>query len=281
MKHTTPFLLIILSAACSDESAERWTATTDPLPGGAVVVTNQPPERETPWHLVEDLRIRSANDSGPALCGETKGLLVLGDGRIAVLESQSQEVRLFNAAGEHQATYGGKGSGHAEFRNALGMMLSSSGLIYVPDQANARMTVLHPDRGVIRSYPLQLHRWGFVWHGAMRHDDHVLVPSVSLETRRDLIRIYSPDMVQVDSVLLPPSKTPGVPIRRATSRGRPPAACRAASCRCLSTRGASFSWTGAATSGRPRPVIPPTASRVRRSQVTPHWSSKRSALPYR
>lgn len=205
LKSTSVAVLIaFVLAACQSDAAQQWATTTDTTPSGIVMVMNSPQRDAAPtWLLEEQVRIGSTNETGPALFGLVKDLLVLDDGRIVVLDAQAQEIRIFRHDGTHQVTYGGKGGGPGEFENALGMMRTRGGLIYVPDEGNARMTVLHPDRGFVTSYPLKLYRYGFVWHGTMRQDDYMLVPSMSLETRRDLIRIYRPDMVQTDSVLLP------------------------------------------------------------------------------
>jgi hypothetical protein len=70
-------------------------------------------------------------------------------------------------------------------------MLSSDGHLYVPDQRNARMSVVHPEHGFVTSHPLRLYMFGYVWDGLMRADDHIVVPSIVLETRRDVLRIYA------------------------------------------------------------------------------------------
>ena len=195
----------LTATACGDaQTGSGWTTIVDTLPSGTVHVVNTPPSNEAPpWQLHEELRIGSVDEDGPASFGEIKALVVDSTRRIIVLESQAQEIRVFEADGQHFATYGGKGGGPGEFESAFGLMQASNGLLYVPDQRNARMSVLSADSGFLRSYPLTLLRWGYVWDGVMRQDDHILVPSLVLETRRGLVRIYSPDLTQVDSVLMP------------------------------------------------------------------------------
>lgn len=202
---TTGPLLTLLVAGCGADTQHDWTTAVDTLPGGTVVVTHSPAAEEAgpSWVLEEELRIGSEDDAGPTVFAQIKGVAVTGDGRIVTLESQAQEIRIFSADGAHLATYGRRGGGPGELQNALGLMQTSTGLIYVPDQRNARMQVLHPDSGFLRSYPLGLYSWGFVWNGAVRGDDHILVPSMSPESGREMIRVYTPDMVQTDSILLP------------------------------------------------------------------------------
>lgn len=220
MRHAIKVGVVVLTtAACADSrSGSGWTTIVDTLPNGAVHVVNTPPgsPEAPPWQLEEELQIGSVDGGDPTTFGELKALVVDSAGRIIVLESQAQEVRVFEKNGRHLATFGGKGGGPGEFENAFGIMQTSEGLLYVPDQRNARMSVLSPDSGFLRSYPLTLLQWGFVWDGVMRQDDHILVPSMVLGTRRGLMRIYSLDMTQVDSVLLP---EPAV-----ADRGEPPGA---------------------------------------------------------
>ena len=233
MKNGSVAVLIALAlGACRSETDQPWNTTTDTTPSGIVMVVNNPPnnDRGPTWFLEEQVRIGNANDTGPALFGLVKGLVVL-DGRIAVLDAHSQEIRIFNHDGTHRVTYGGKGGGPGEFANALGLMLTRGGLIYVPDQGNARMTVLHPDRGFVTSYPMQLYQWGFVWAGAMREDDHVLVPSITLERRRDLIRIYRPTWSKWTPCCYPSEPSSTRRIHPVLSHGRRLGACRADSSR--------------------------------------------------
>lgn len=158
----------LTAAACADSRAgSGWTSTVDTLPNGTVHVVNMPPPSDDspPWRLEEELRIGSVDGGGPTTFGELKALVVDFAGRIIVLESQAQEVRIFGRDGRHLATFGGKGGGPGEFENALGLMQTSDGLLYVPDQRNARKSVLSADSGFLRSYPLTLLRWGYVWDG--------------------------------------------------------------------------------------------------------------------
>src|SRR5690606_12312725 len=169
---------VVTAAACADSQVgSGWTTTVDTLPSGALHVVNTPPANGEglPWQLREELRIGSVDGGDPATFGELKALAVDSAGRMIVLDSQAQEVRVFDKNGRHLATFGGKGGGPGEFENAFGLMQTRDGLLYVPDQRNARMSVVSPDSGFLRSYPLTLLRWGFVWDGVMRQDDHILV----------------------------------------------------------------------------------------------------------
>ena len=255
-------LLHLAVAGCGDDASRAgWTTTVNSTPSGIRHVVNQPPASDDapPWTLEENLRIGEIDGGGPATFGQLKALVVDSLGRVIVLESQAQEIRVFAADGSHIATYGGKGGGPGEFQNALGIMQTRSGLLYVPDQRNRRISVLSVDSGFVTSYPLNLYRYGFVWNGVMTADDRILVPSMVLETRRDLVRVYSLDMTQIDSVMLPE----GPPIDQSDPPG-------------------SFAWRSpdGRTSGFTGvPYYPTGAAFLDRTGET--WSSRRGDPAYR
>lgn len=149
---------------------------------------------------------------------------------------------------------------------------------------NARMSVFDFERGLVSSSPLVFRSWGFVWEGALREDGHVLMPSVVVDSRRDVIRVLGPDMRQVDSILLPPrpepaGESPGgfrregmdgmsgyVSIPFYPQESRP-----------LLPSGELWS----ASAGDPAYRVPRTAWRGRRRAATPRSSWRRGVRPCR
>lgn len=200
-------LAFLLSACGVSEDSGEWTVAVDTLPGGAVRVVNVPPTGGThaTWRLVEELRIGALEAAGPAAFGLLKGLAVLDDGRIAVLDAQAQELRLFGPDGRYLATFGGEGDGPGELRGAFGLMRDPEGRLWVPDFRNGRISVYRPERGYERSHPMRLLRRGFVWDGAILEDGRIVRPSVTMDAeRRPLLRVFDDTWTQVDSVILPP-----------------------------------------------------------------------------
>ncbi|MGQ0560674.1 MAG: hypothetical protein ACT443_02220, partial [Gemmatimonadota bacterium] len=92
------------------------------------------------------------SDPGAGSFGEIKAIAVADDGRIAVLESQAQEIRVFSPTGQHLLTHGRKGAGPGEFRGAWGMMQGRDGRLRIPDYANARLSLIDLDSGFIASH---------------------------------------------------------------------------------------------------------------------------------
>lgn len=225
-----PYVLLLMSATaigCSElEGDSGWTTAVDTLPSGAVRVVNAPPaEGPAVTHeLAETLRIGSVEGGGPTSFGEIRAIAVLPDGRIAVLDAQAKEVRIFGVDGAHLATYGGPGDGPGELRNPYGLMVAPDGQLRVPDHSANRMTTYHPDSGYTASHSFNVLSYGYVWRGAMSPDGRIYEQSMTLgPPRREMIRVYAPDMTMADSILLPegppaPADPPGAFAYR-TSRG--------------------------------------------------------------
>lgn len=187
-------LAVPLATGCAEgEGAGGWTTAVDTLAGGMLRVVNTPPASgiEPTWRIEEELRIGAVDAEGPATFGQVKGVAVLSDGRIAVLEAQAQELRLFDPNGAHVATYGGRGAGPGEMEGAYGLMVGPGDSLWVADVRNGRMSVFHPASGFARSAPMPFLRWGFVWSGIMTAEGRVWKPSTTLgERRRPILRVY-------------------------------------------------------------------------------------------
>ncbi len=202
--------LAALATGCGGEAdAPDWTVRVDTLPSGAVHVLNVPPEEgvRPTWVLEEELRIGAVDGAGPGTFAEVKGLAVLADGRIAVLDAQARELRIFGPDGAHLATHGRKGAGPGELEEGFGLMLGPDGDLWVPDHRNLRMSVYDPDDGFQRSYRWEQMSYGYVWRGVMTDDGRILRPSILLDDsgRRNVIRVYDREMNLVDTLPLPPS----------------------------------------------------------------------------
>jgi hypothetical protein len=128
----------------------------------------------------------------------------LRDGGVAVLDAQAQEVRIFDATGKHLRTFGRKGGGPGEMESAWGVMQASDGTLWVPDHSLDRMSLFDPTTGFKTSYPFRVLRYGYVWDGVLTHDNKMWEPSITLgPPRRDVMRVYSSEMVLLDSLPMP------------------------------------------------------------------------------
>ena len=168
--------LVMATAGCGGDGggsgpAHGWTTTTDSLPGGGVRVVHTPPEDVRPtWRLEPDLRIGSMDGTGPDVFGDLRDIAVSDDGRIAVIDGQAQEVRIFAPDGSHLRTFGGQGGGPGEFENANGVAFGSDGLLRVPDAGNNRLSFFHPDSGFVGSHRYEPLMYGYTWDGQVDED---------------------------------------------------------------------------------------------------------------
>ncbi len=76
----------------------------------------------------------------------------LSDGRIAVANDGSQEVRIYDAQGVYQSSIGGHGSGPGEFNSIWYLGQFGGDTLVVLDGYLRRISYLHPDQGFIRSF---------------------------------------------------------------------------------------------------------------------------------
>lgn len=135
-------------AACGGEAGAagtEWAGAIDTLPSGIIHVTNPAGgawRAGEAWTLTEDLRIGSFDDPGPTSFGQVIALDVDAYGRIWVLESQANEVRVFDANGQHVRTVGRHGEGPGEFAGPAHAQFGPDGHFWIPDPQNGRISVI-------------------------------------------------------------------------------------------------------------------------------------------
>ena len=107
------------------------------------------------WTVSEVLRIGTSGADADYQFGQITGIAELADGRIAVFDTQGQEMRLYSADGAYLQTIGGPGSGPGEFGLGAGPILVGPGdTLVVPDVTNQRVNRFAPDGEPLGSFPL-------------------------------------------------------------------------------------------------------------------------------
>ena len=195
--------LAVLLGGCGGDGAAPGNATVvrDTLASGVERVVSTP-SSDAGWTLVEEMRIGTTGGEGPESFARLKGLAVLADGRIAVLESLAREVRVFGADGGHLATHGRHGEGPGEFQDANGLMLAPDGRLWVPDARIQRMSVLDAADGFVESFRFEPWGWGWIWGGRMASDGRVFYPASEGEGPRPrrVLRVYDQTMTETSSL---------------------------------------------------------------------------------
>ena len=163
--------ILALTAACGGDASgptSGWATTVDTLPNGAVLVRHTPPADPVPtWRLGPELRIGAVDGQGPDVFGQIRDVAVHPDGRIAVLDAQAQEIRVFAPDGGHLVTYGGEGGGPGEYRTANGLVFGPDSVLRVPDMRNARLSLVDLDSGFAGSQPFHPSYAEYTWSGVV------------------------------------------------------------------------------------------------------------------
>lgn len=117
-----------LACGACDRAGSRGDGVVIRDSSGIRIVENERPlwRDGDGWRVdsVPLLTIGSALDGDPAAqFTRVTGVVRLSDGRIAVTDGQSAELRIFDANGRHLRTSGGKGSGPGEYPDLSGPLL--------------------------------------------------------------------------------------------------------------------------------------------------------------
>jgi len=117
------------------------------------------------WTVREDLRIGAGEGRPEYQLGAIGWLDVGSDGRIYVLDTQGQHVKVFSAGGRYERTIGGPGAGPGEIgRGATFVCVTSGDTLFVPDLANRRLNRYTAAGTPLASVRLHLERGiPFIW----------------------------------------------------------------------------------------------------------------------
>lgn len=108
------------------------------------------------WSTEEVLTIGEAAGDPDYQFGQIAAVDALSDGRIAVLDAQAQEVRIYGPDGTYRETFGGPGNGPGELSpQAIALFVGRGDTIVVPDMGNQRITLIPPE-GEATSFPLRM-----------------------------------------------------------------------------------------------------------------------------
>ncbi len=153
-----PLVLLPLLPACRGAEAPGDAATVRDSAGIQIVQNQSGQWKEGEgWRLSDEptLRIGVAEGEAAYQLDRVRTALRLGDGRIALANAGSQEIRLYDAAGTHLGSSGGQGGGPGEFQS-LGALLRLPGdSLLAYDPSGFRLSWMDPSGRFVRSVQLQ------------------------------------------------------------------------------------------------------------------------------
>ncbi len=149
-------IAMLILAACGGGGAGAGPTVRDSA--GIQVVENTDPAwpAGAGWALSDTPSVDIGGVAGdPAYdLDGVAGVLVLGDGGVAVANGGSNEIRIYDAAGSHLVSSGRQGSGPGEFQGIAGFWLLGADSLLVADVFQRRLTVLDREGKVGRTFSL-------------------------------------------------------------------------------------------------------------------------------
>ena len=97
------------------------------------------------------LRIGEVDAAQPYMFAQITGAVRLSDGRIVVADGASNQLRAYNARGQHIVTRGGTGGGPGEFQGLRALWLATNDTIIAYDSRNGRISFFDSQLQLARS----------------------------------------------------------------------------------------------------------------------------------
>jgi len=118
------------------------------------------------FSAIETLRLGTVSGGGPDQFGFLSGIAVDQAGFIYVLETLSQEIRVFRPDGSFFSRFGGKGEGPGELSGAYGLLFDPDGRLVVRELRNNRYSVFDRQGRFITSDPIGFFSRLIPWRAA-------------------------------------------------------------------------------------------------------------------
>lgn len=147
---------LVAATACTDRGARASFAVPDSADAELIVTAVAAWDTARPWTVEPEpvVRIGLREGDAPYLFQDVVGVEVLEDGRVAVADGLSREIRFFDAQGTHLLTSGGVGEGPGEFASIEWLGRCGVGL-FVMDWRLARVTVVSLEGALAETFPLR------------------------------------------------------------------------------------------------------------------------------
>ena len=210
IKNGAVLLAVVAAAACAAGEAQWTGSITDSA--GVQMVSNTAEgiwTDETRWTVVEELRIGSVDGEPEYQFGQVGGVAVGSDGRMFVLDTQGQHVKVFSVDGVYEQTLGGPGSGPGEIgppAGASAIVMARGDTLFVPDLANQRVNLYAPDGTQLGSFRLSFQEqglpvgWQTTQNGLVAGQMRPLITGEEEATPQDAILLFQPDGTIADTI---------------------------------------------------------------------------------
>ncbi len=118
------------------------------------------------WAATEEYRIGRVDAQAPDLFSEVAAFSMGPDGDLYVIDTSTQEVRVFAGdSGTWLRSFGGRGEGPGELRDAAGMTWDAVGRLWVNDPGQSRFTGFAADGSVLSTHLRVVRGNFFPWQG--------------------------------------------------------------------------------------------------------------------
>lgn len=156
-------LAVVVGTACEDaaetDGADISAQAESRDSAGVRIVENARPADDSrlPWRIGPAPAVSIGVESGeePYMLHEADDVLTLPDGRIVIANTGTNELRVFDATGAHQATWGGAGEGPGEFAALAGVDTWPGDSIVAWDGRTGAISVFDSDGRFGRSFVLE------------------------------------------------------------------------------------------------------------------------------
>ena len=152
--------LAAVSIACQDRALpDAPPASESPDYAGVRIVENARPAADSrlPWRIGPGptVSIGEATGDEPYMLYRAIDAVTLADGRIVIANAGTNELRVFDAAGVHMATWGGSGEGPGEFMALAGVDAWPGDSVVAWDGRDRSIAVFGSRDGFSRSFVME------------------------------------------------------------------------------------------------------------------------------
>jgi hypothetical protein len=119
----------LATAGCAGEGARAADPAVRDSAGIRIVENPTELPSSLSWSALEEVSIGSVDGSEAETFNQVAELAVAKDGRVYVLDSGDNVVKVYDAAGAHVITFGGEGEGPEEFQGASRLMVRGDSVV--------------------------------------------------------------------------------------------------------------------------------------------------------